>query len=464
MATSGDEGYDVIIVGAGLSGLTAAYAILQKKPSARVLIIEAIDRIGGDMSSETLKSSSGSNEWDTCGSRIGSSQKEILKLLADLGMETHQQYNKGNKFWRLPDGKLKKFSGAIPPLPYTTLLDVVRYFKKVDGMQGQINMERVKDCKHAEEWDGMTVEDFLKKYLWTNIGKITIETMTRSFCNSSPSELTMMQYLYIIHTCGGWDPHINSGDKGRSDLVIKDGAMSLCRKLTDKIGEQNIAFGETVTSVTEQGGQIKLSMESGKEYRTQQVIMAIPCRLAGHVTYNPPLPLDRGRTLPKNNDLIMSLITYKSPFWREAGHTGEYLNMAASAPSNPGNVDDTLVITFDMTLPGGQPALEAFSNPAKLQGKSKEERKDIVLRLLSDVFGPQVLDCLDYTEREWVSGPVTDADRAPVSKSSELLAAVTKPHGRVHWAGSDAATAWCGTLNGAVQAGQRAADEIIATI
>ena len=44
MATNGHvetSEYDVIIVGAGLSGLTSAYTLLQKKPSAKVLVLEA---------------------------------------------------------------------------------------------------------------------------------------------------------------------------------------------------------------------------------------------------------------------------------------------------------------------------------------------------------------------------------------------------------------------------------------
>lgn len=33
--------YDVVIVGAGLSGLSAAYEITKKKPEAKIIILEA---------------------------------------------------------------------------------------------------------------------------------------------------------------------------------------------------------------------------------------------------------------------------------------------------------------------------------------------------------------------------------------------------------------------------------------
>ena len=62
-----------------------------------------------------------------------SEQKELLALINELGLETYDQYAKGNKFWQLTDGKIKKWSGNIPPLPYTSLLDLLRFFKKVNS-------------------------------------------------------------------------------------------------------------------------------------------------------------------------------------------------------------------------------------------------------------------------------------------------------------------------------------------
>jgi monoamine oxidase len=37
----------VIIIGAGLSGLSAADYILRKNPSLKVIVLEAMDRVGG---------------------------------------------------------------------------------------------------------------------------------------------------------------------------------------------------------------------------------------------------------------------------------------------------------------------------------------------------------------------------------------------------------------------------------
>jgi len=44
---SSSQIYDVIILGAGISGLATAYEILSNRPDSSVLILEARDRVGG---------------------------------------------------------------------------------------------------------------------------------------------------------------------------------------------------------------------------------------------------------------------------------------------------------------------------------------------------------------------------------------------------------------------------------
>jgi monoamine oxidase len=43
-------------------------------------------------------------------------------------------------------------------------------------------------------------------------------------------------------------------------------------------------------------------------------------------------------------------------------------------------------------------------------------------------------------------------------------AALRRPIGPIHWAGTETATVWNGYLDGAVQSGQRAAAEVIADL
>ena len=54
-----------------------------------------------------------------------------MELIEELGLEVHSQYNKGAKFARLSDGKVRKYSSALPTLSPFSLLDIYFFINKV---------------------------------------------------------------------------------------------------------------------------------------------------------------------------------------------------------------------------------------------------------------------------------------------------------------------------------------------
>jgi monoamine oxidase len=69
---------DVIIIGAGVAGLTAARALTQA--GAAVLVLEARDRVGG----RTLSQSVGGDVVDLGGQWVGPHQRHVLKMVEEL--------------------------------------------------------------------------------------------------------------------------------------------------------------------------------------------------------------------------------------------------------------------------------------------------------------------------------------------------------------------------------------------
>ncbi|CAN8021777.1 unnamed protein product, partial [Ixodes persulcatus] len=114
------------------------------------------------------------------------------------------------------------------------------------------------------------------------------------------------------------------------------------------------------------------------------------------------------------------------------------------------------------------PALAVFvsgNNLLRLQEMSKEERTTIIAEDLAKVFqSEEARDPVHLEEKNWhqdrYSGGCTVSPLPPgiMTKCGEAL---RQPFHRVYFAGTETATAWPGFMNGAVEAGERAAREVL---
>ncbi|MCB1306245.1 MAG: FAD-dependent oxidoreductase, partial [Leptospiraceae bacterium] len=98
---------DTVIVGAGLAGLSAAYEL--KKAGKSVAVLEARDRVGG----RTMEGSLLGQSFDLGGQWVGPTQKKIMALIKELGLETFPQHASGYQLVEMK-GKLARYKGVIP--------------------------------------------------------------------------------------------------------------------------------------------------------------------------------------------------------------------------------------------------------------------------------------------------------------------------------------------------------------
>jgi monoamine oxidase len=125
------EKVDVVVIGAGLSGLTAARDLLAAKKS--VVVLEGRNRVGGKVYNYPLKNG---GVTEVGAEFVGPTQDKVLQMIKDLGLETFETYNQGDSvLWRnntrlvyTPDPAL----GGAPPLDQDSLVQIAT-------AQGQLN-------------------------------------------------------------------------------------------------------------------------------------------------------------------------------------------------------------------------------------------------------------------------------------------------------------------------------------
>eukprot|EP00049_Salpingoeca_infusionum_P008516 m.141273 g.141273 ORF g.141273 m.141273 type:complete len:291 (+) comp14035_c0_seq34:262-1134(+) len=113
--------YDVIVIGGGLSGLTAALEV--KQAGFHPLVLEAKDRVGGRTCTTTLEYLHGVDACDIGGQWVSQSQPEILRLVEKYGLETYKQDDAGTHLIQFEDGHAYSYKGFFPyRLGFGTLL------------------------------------------------------------------------------------------------------------------------------------------------------------------------------------------------------------------------------------------------------------------------------------------------------------------------------------------------------
>lgn len=457
------ESVDVVVVGAGLSGLTAARDLLAGGKTVKVL--EARDRVGGKVLNAKLKNG---GITEVGAEFVGPTQDKVLQMIADLELTTFKTYNEGNSvLWRngtrlvyAPDPLL----GGAPPVELEALVQIGIAQAQLDVYAAGIDVRAPWNNLLAETWDKQTFQQFIETSAPHPDAAFVLTTACKAIFATEPRDISLLYVVAYIASAGN---EFNIGTLGRL-IAVEDGAQEsrveggtglIPERLAEKVGFKNIAMNAAVSSIAKSAGGYTVVSRAGT-VNAKQVVVAMPPPLMKGITFTPPLPearqnLINGLQLPS---IGKGIPIYSTPFWRKT----EDLN--AQVISDAGATRTT----FDSSPPdASHGAILGFilgDEMRALDKVSTAEAQELLMKDYVNYFGPEAADITEFVLQRWdleewsKGGPVAIAPPGVLKANGPALRASVDG---IHFAGTETSEYWTGYMDGAIRSGERVAKEIL---
>ncbi|XP_072770637.1 amine oxidase [flavin-containing] [Nerophis lumbriciformis] len=454
MTTAGNT-FDVVVVGGGISGLSAAK--LLREIGLNPVVLEARDRVGG----RTFTVSNKETKWvDLGGAYVGPTQNRILRLAKQYGVKTYK-VNEQERLLHHVNVSSYHFKGSFPPTwNPIVMLDFNNLFRTIDQMGKEIPREAPWKAPHAEEWDKMSMLQFFEKTCWTNAARRFGTLFVNVNVTSEPQEVSALWFLWYVKQCGG-TMRIFSTTNGGQERKFVGGSNQISECMARELGER-VKLQSPVYRIDQSGDMVVVETTDKQTYKAKYVIVATPPALNLKMHFNPELPPLRNQLISRvpMGSVIKCMVYYKENFWRKKGFCGTMVIEEEGSP---------IGLTLDDTKPDGTvPAIMGFilaRKCRKLCGLTKEERFKRICEIYAKVLGTdEALHAVHYEEKNWCEEEYSGGCYTayfPPGILTQFGRVLREPVGRLHFAGTETATEWSGYMEGAVQAGERAAREVL---
>jgi monoamine oxidase len=450
---SGSKSVDVVIIGAGLSGLCAARQLAAHGVSC--IVLEARDRVGGRM----VRQSVIEDGWiDLGGQWVGPTQTALLDVARSLGISHFDWYAEGSNVVYYAGARstftealtTPGVSASISGATEADFAAAAQLSAKLDQLAGTVNTAQPWLTPNAGALDDLTVANWLDANSTSAFAKFVVASSIVGN-GDDPNEISMLFLLFENAT----SPPAEEPEK----WLFDGAAGQIPPRLAAKLGDR-VVLNEPVSAMSQDSSGVRVVASSGY-YNGKFAIVAIPPYLAGAIDYQPSMPamrLQLTQRVPMQS-VIKNACVYPTAWWRDEGMSGNALSQRQT------------VFTADSSPPSGRPGIltSFFVGPGAvaLETRTTEQRKSVAISDLVAYFGPKAAQPSQYIEANWPaeqwSGGAFNGFMGP-GVLTAFGPALRAPVGRIHWAGTETATKWTGYFDGAVRAGQDAASAVMSLL
>jgi putrescine oxidase len=444
---------DVVVIGAGAAGLTAANEL--RKAGLSVAVLEARDRVGGRLWTDVIDGAM----LEIGGQWVSPDQDALKETIEELGLETYSRYREGDSVYVGPDGATSRFTGEMFPVAPATEAVIDELTRRLDGMVAEIDPDRPWAHPKAAEWDTISWDAWLRQQTDDDEAVRNLAFATGSAMLTKPTHaFSLLQSLLMAASAGSYSNLVDADFI--LDKRVVGGLQQVPLLLAERLGD-DVFLGQPVRTLEWSDAGVR-AVSDGMTVRARAAVVALAPVLYNRISFVPALPR---RQHQMHQHISMGFVikvhaVYDRPFWREQGLSGTAFSpyeLCHEAYDNTNHADERGTLVGFVS---DQHADDVFT-------LSPEERKARILESLSHYYGPEALDPVVYYESDWGSEEWT---RGAYAASFDLGglhrygADLRSPVGPIRFACSDMAGAGYQHVDGAIRMGRLAAADILSQV
>ncbi len=419
----------VLIIGAGFAGLSAG--IVLKKAGVKVTILEARNRVGGRVFTHKPESANGQvielgAEW------VGNSHERIIAMCKEFGLDLENNQFESDLVLNGNHSKAGQWSFS---------LEMEKFWSEKSNLWEKLTQTQKKKLDKMDWWRFLSSKNMTERDL-----------LLRDLIDSTDFGES------IRHTSAyaAFAEYAESSEKNEMDLKIKGGNSLLADKMAETIDKNNILLDHTV-KVIEQGLKkgVSVTCINGKTFSADKLICAVPTFSLLKLEWKPTLPQI---TIDALHQLQYARIgkfpiVFSEKFWER-----DDFDMVTDTPAHYFYHG-----TKNQAGPKGVLTCYAIGEKADvLASVNANQRNEIILNALKPAFG----DVSKYVKEEmmyyWGQDKYSAGAYAFYGKNQwfDVMPILKKSFNHIHFAGEHLAD-WQGFMEGAINSGEEAADQIL---
>lgn len=429
-----NSGRSCIVIGAGLSGLAAAYRL--QRAGWSVTVLEARERVGGRVLSHRMGVPNSENLVCELGAEwIGDEHERMRALCRSFGIGLQRHRFERERL--LSNGKLGapgKLESRFTPQGRAAWNSLRKKFQSY-------NLEQQKWMDKFDWWTWLR-----------NIGMPEADIRLRDLSDSTDFGESIRDLSAFV----GANEYLSSEASPTDwiDWKIVGGNARLPQELARRVGPKNIRLSTPIDAITQQGGRVFVR-SGASTWQADAVICTVASRVLSQIHFDPPLPASQlnAASQLQYGRIAKTCVLFEERFWKDD-------NFSAVS-------DTSSHFLFHSTQKqrGRAGILTSYATGDKadvLAAQSLERRMKIVAGEMSpiDARAPELARqsaSMPWQRDKWTHGAY--AIYKPGQWFS-LRPILSRPHGKVLFAGEHIAE-WQGFMEGAVETGEAAADALL---